>query len=258
MSWVCPMCSTSNERKCSSCFVCGYEHRKKRVSLKEIKTAFNRGIELYNKGNYQEAFEFISFAAEHRDLEALLLVAELYKYGRGTEIDKRKSYESYIIAAQKNDAYAQYQVALCYYSGEGTRQSYTYAIKWLEKASEQKYPDAIRLLANMYMKGEGVWSDYDKAIELFKEANIYYRPQNNTDIYEDPESLLGIALCYQLKGKKIRAAFYFKKSAKYGCAEAQYMLSKCYKKGYGVFKSDVKAKEWYSKAKSNGYVKKTE
>jgi len=250
------MCSTANDNKNMVCFVCEYEHKKKHVSLKEIEKAFRRGVELYNGKKYEEAYELISFAAERKYLSALVLVAELYEAGCGTEVDLRKSYESYHIAAQKNDAYAQYKVATCYYLGKGTKQSYSLAIKWLEKAIAQGYPDAFVLLANMYLAGEGVWSDYDKAVEYYKNALNCFSLLNEKDPSKEAEILLGIGKCYHLLGKDVRAAKFFKKSSKFNCAEAQYMLAKCYRLGRGVFKNETKAREWYAKAKCNGYRKK--
>ena len=55
--------------------------------------------------------------------------------------------------------------------------------------------------------------------------------------------------------RKIKAASYFKKAAKAGNAEAQYILAVCYLEGTGVFRSITKAKMWLERSVEKGYTK---
>jgi TPR repeat protein len=59
-------------------------------------------------------------------------------------------------AAEQGYAKAQNNLGLMYYSGQGVQQDYAEAIKWYRKAIEQGYADAQYILGVMYANGEGV------------------------------------------------------------------------------------------------------
>ena len=358
MSWVCPICSTSNDDINTHCFVCEHERRLKKLPLDELQRLFEKGSEAYSKGDFVTAFEYIERAAWYKYVPAVLLIAECYKLGNGTARDEVKMYEAYMLAAKKGDSKAQYELACCcysgtgtkknnsrvltwieksaqqdyvsalkmlasfyvsgeivarnckkalslyerilthcdhcdddvisgisrckteiakeefddcmlaakngdaaeqyslacrYYTGAGTKKNLSKAVSWLKKASDQQHVGAQKMLASLYLKGEGVVCDYDKAIELYEEAELNYEFKDESGCDVDPEICAGLGHCYTAKNKNITAARYYKKAAKAGYAEAQFLLAKCYEEGRGVFKSISKAKKWYSEAISNGY-----
>ena len=252
MCWICPICSTSNEDSTRICFVCGHERKRKRVPIEEIESSYEQGCAYYRNESYESAFELLNFAAEHRYVPALIKIAECYRLGRGTAISERKAYESYLSAAKKGDSFSQYEVAKCYYYGYGTSKNLARTVLWLEKAAEQNCLQAMKMLAVMLLDGEGVTQDIDRALDLFEEvSDLRYMDDEATD----PDVLLGIGRCYKLAGRKIKAASYFKKAAKAGNAEAQYILAVCYLEGTGVFRSITKAKMWLERSVEKGHIK---
>lgn len=251
MSWICPLCSTSNTNEQRICFVCSHERGKIRASVKEQIASYQQGLDHYNKGNYEVAFEYLVFAAEQGYLPALLQLADCYLLGRGTEANPRKCYETLIRAAKKGNQEAQHMVAMCYCEGYGTSKHFPRAISWLEKAAAQNYLPSIKRLASMYFQGQGADPNVARALELYRRAAKLAGG-------EDPEIELGLGNCYDALGRYFQASQYYKKAARAGNSEAQYALGRCYEQGRGVFRNAGKARHWYTLSANNGYAEASE
>lgn len=255
MIWICPICSTSNDDSAIRCFVCDFMIRRKRnLSEKEMRESYEKGMKMYNRGRYDQAFEGLYYAAEGGYLPAELAVAECFRLGRGAERDDGQAYEWYREAAETGDAGAQYTLGRFCHAGSDPA-NIGEAISWLEKSAGQDYVPAIRLLATIYLYGKGVPADYDKALELFDDMNWLYDPPDGAKCFDDPEALLGMAYCYSGKKRNFLAAHYYKKAAKAGLTEAQYVLAYRYETGKGLPRSRKKAAFWYKKASDHGVSK---
>ena len=85
---------------------------------------FNKGLEEFNKGNYELALGI---------WEPL---------------------------ANEGVSNAQYNVGLMYHNGLGTKQDFKQAYKWLLKSSEEGNLNSIRLISTMYALGNGIKKNF--------------------------------------------------------------------------------------------------
>lgn len=248
--WICPICSTSNEKTNISCFVCGYERKKKTLSEEELLDLFERGVALLESSEFDSGVELLSRASEYKYIPARMKLAECYKAGIGMTADTRKAYELYLSVAKRGDPEAQYQVACCYFKGIGTSKNLDRTVNWLRKAIDQGHTLSTKLLAAIYMDVNCSYCNAYRAISLLKRIDSKYLREVGK---HDFEATTDLGVCYQRLGKNIKAASLLKKSAKARIARAQYLLACCYDEGRGVIKSNKKAKGWFALAASSGY-----
>lgn len=251
MSWVCPMCSTSNQEEFKVCFVCDTPRKKKPISKAKQNEMFLKASEFYNSGKYSKAIPHLQKLAENNHIPATVMLAKCYQNANGVTQDLREAYGWFLKAAKGDDAEAQYEVACCYYLGKGTKRHFFRAMSWLEKAWKNQYIPAIKLLATFYITGEGVDIDCDRALALLKEVEeLYQREETDT---EDLELLYFIGLCYVMKEMRKEALHYLKRAAENGQIDAMFELGSCYEKGYVFFFKKRRATYWYNQAKDNGH-----
>lgn len=201
---------------------------------------YEKALELYNR---------LLMQCGHWDSDVLSGISHCK-----TELSK-KEFDDCVLAANRGDASAQYSLACRFYFGSGTMKNLSQTVLWLQKAAGQRHIDAQKMLASLYLNGEGVACDYDKAIELYKAAEHDFELEDETDALFDPEVYVGLGRCYAAKNNHIFAVWYYRKAAKSGYAEGQFLLAECYVIGKGIIKSYLKAKKWYSKAAKGGYEK---
>ena len=140
MSWVCPMCSTSNQEELKVCFVCDTPRKKKPISKAKQNEMFLKASEFYNSGKYSKAIPHLQTLAENNHIPATVMLAKCYQNANGVTQDLREAYGWFLKAAEGNDAEAQYEVACCYYLGNGTKKHISRAKSWLEKAVKNQSP----------------------------------------------------------------------------------------------------------------------
>lgn len=249
-TWICPICSTSNEKTSIVCFVCGYERKKKTLSEDELLDLFEKGVALLEGADIDSGIELLSRASEYKYIPARMKLAECYKAGIGMTADTRKAYELYLSVAKRGDQEAQYQVACCYFKGIGTSKNLDRTVNWLRKAIDQGHMLSIRMLAAIYMDVSCSYCNAYRAISLLKTIDSKCLREVGK---HDFEAITDLGICHQRLGKNIKAASQLKKGAKAGIAKAQYLLARCYEEGRGVIKSNKKAKEWFALAASSGY-----
>ena len=143
-------------------------------------------------------------------------VARVYEEGDFGAVDYKKALELYEI---HYDIYSPAKAATFYIEGKGTTKNIPKALELLqfsiEAGVEWEHPAnyAKYVLGKLYFDGEDVEKDYDKAFKLFKEA---------AEEHEDPD------------------------------CDAMYMLSICYRFGFGTKKDLAKANYWLEQAKEHG------
>lgn len=79
-----------------------------------------------------------------------------------------------------------------------------------------------------------------------------FTPPKSSSPSGNEEYLRGFS--QQKKGEFIQAFTSFQKAAELGHAEAQFALSRCYKRGEGVIKDEAKSIEWCQKAAKQGHL----
>ena len=93
-----------------------------------------KGIKLYEKKEFQEAFQIIK------------------------------------VEAEKGNAEAQFYLGKMLNRGEGTKRNLQEAVYWYQKGASQGNPKAMYNLAYLYAYGEGVEKNPKKAVELYSQA----------------------------------------------------------------------------------------
>lgn len=181
-------------------------------SSNEEKTNYEKGIELYKKGDFSKAIDIIQIVAKEGDQEAQCLLGWMYWYGDGKDVIQNfeEAIKWYAKAAEQGHTQAQYHMGVSFERGVVVEQDYTQAVKWYSKAAKQNYADAQYNLGVMFFKGLGIEKNYDEAHN------------------------------------------WFIKAAEQGYQKAQYSLGYMYLNGEGVGYDKNKAKKWLQLAADQG------
>jgi TPR repeat protein len=166
-----------------------------------------------------------------------------HNYSKAFNIWKRK--------ASQGNAYAQYSLGFLYRRGKGVHQSNKLAVKWYRKAAIQGYSNAQFNLGYMYEHGIGVAQSYELSAKWYKKA-IRQGNKSASHRYQKVKRENARQRKLNLQKKKKARALLFRQ-AKQGNAVSQYKLSKRYKIGNGVKKSQKKSIKWLKKSAKNGY-----
>ncbi|CAL2093214.1 conserved protein of unknown function precursor containing a T9SS type A C-terminal secretion signal [Tenacibaculum sp. 190524A02b] len=144
---------------------------------------------------YQEAFKLLKASAEQGNIVAMADLAELYKYGKGCNLNFNKAKKWYTKAQALGNDKAAYSLGYLHLKGLGnTKQDYTEAVKWFEKSN---YPMAKYWLGVCNYFGYGTPKNIAKANELldtnFNElVNNSVITQSNKEVEQNKIQLSGI------------------------------------------------------------------
>ena len=205
------------------------------------------------------------------------LIAQLYVFGKGVEVNKDKGKEFLLKGIDLGSATCMRQLAAMYIDGEiygSDKESFELLVKAVELGSNIAQND----LAWMYKKGYGCAIDNDKANELFKQSaesgyviglynyglsllksdnleGIKYIVESAKGGYSSAEFQLGLLY---LEGnyfdKNFEKAFYYMQSAAIkGNMFACNRLGHFYRDGIGVIENKELAIYWYEQAIKLGY-----
>jgi TPR repeat protein len=166
----------------------------------------------------------------------------MYKKGQGVLQDYAQAALWWRKAAEQGYAQAQYNLAASYYNGEGVPQDYAQAALWFCKAAEQGHAHAQYNLGAWYEEGEdqGVPQDDTQAAFWRRKIRAWRAYINSVD-FRDSEHW-----------RYTQAAFWYRKAAEQGDADAQDALGDLYDKGQGVPQDYAQAALWYRKAAEQG------
>ncbi len=193
-----------------------------------------------------EGFELIRTSAEAGNEGAMLILADCYKRGWGTEVQPEQAFRWYMKAAERGNLKGMQGVANCYVEGFGTEKDLKLALDWQMKAAEAGDTDAMLYIARSYEDGEIVEKDPAKAFELFKKAA---EAGNAKGMYD----LAG----YYMNGAggvmdEKQAFAWMQKLAQAGDANAMYWIGMMYEAGYGVEKDPGMSYRCYRAAAEAG------
>jgi len=254
------------------------ERIKKLKSDSAMQSNIEKGIFLYEQGEYGEALNCLKKAAREGKSDAMVWLGKMYEDGKGVGQDYSKAMEWYIKAANMGDPDAMNNMGAMYHEGKGIGKNYNCARGWYQKAinagcdvaknnlsrllyAQGKYEEALSCfreeaeagksgamtwLGNMYEEGKGVAKNYSEAMRWYKKA----AETGDTE-----------AMCYlgdrYYKGQSVtqnyeEAAKWFRKAADGGLAKAMNALGWCYYNGQGVTQNYEEAIKWYRKAAEAG------
>ncbi len=107
-------------------------------------------------------------------------LGELYRKGKGVQLDLEQGFEWLMRAALLGDTEAMREVGQCLVVGEGVGQDPKQGLEWLLLAAREGDTDAPVLIGIAYEDGLGVTKDTKAALAWMYIANA--RPENRTDL----------------------------------------------------------------------------
>ena len=107
--------------------------------------AMDDAVRSYIRSDYETAYKILAPMVEQGNAAAEAMVAAMYRYGEGVEIDPEKSAQLFRLASLQGDVGAQYNLAQLYLTGFGVEQSIAHALMWLTIAlDEMGYEEFVR------------------------------------------------------------------------------------------------------------------
>ena len=117
---------------------------------------FAVGVEAYERGEYQKAFEAWLPLAREGDPAAQRNVGHMFRRGLGVPKNFKKAAEWYRRAAEQGLSRAQANLANMYLRGQGVAKDVKLAARWFRRAAEQGHAIAQYNLGLLYENGVGV------------------------------------------------------------------------------------------------------
>jgi TPR repeat protein len=126
---------------------------------------FDDGLDAYDKGDYSTALKVWKPLAESGDLDAQVLLGEMYLVGTGVNQDYKAAFKWFKLAAEQGYTPSQTRLGIMlYYGRDGIPRDYKAAFKWFKLASEWWDSTAQFHLGLIYDEGHGVTQDYKTAL----------------------------------------------------------------------------------------------
>ena len=130
---------------------------------------FDFGQMFYFSGQMDQAFLWISRAADQGYAPGLNTLAEMYKDGSGMAPDPRKAAELYRLSAEQDNPTGLLAYGEMLLAGTGVDENIEEGLDYLIRASEHNHGQAQFLLARLY-HGSGDWVEMD-----YERAYFWYR-----------------------------------------------------------------------------------
>jgi hypothetical protein len=129
----------------------------------------NVGLRALKFDDMDRALVYLNFAAKMNSAEAQCQLAELYKTGKGVDVDNQKAKYWYERAAQLGDAVAMYFLGMFYFEGvDGERDRKKAAQYFRRSADIGNVALAQFNLAQMLYRGDDIPQNYEEAFHYFK------------------------------------------------------------------------------------------
>ncbi len=113
--------------------------------------------------NWQQAFTYLSAAAQTGHIKALNNLGALYRAGHGTEKDPDKAFACYQRSAEQGDFEGMINLAVLYRMQKNDAQ----AFGWIKKAADGNSPLGQRMLAEFYYAGIGTEPDKNAGLRYY-------------------------------------------------------------------------------------------
>lgn len=193
-----------------------------------------------------EDVAFLTASAEEGNTQAILLLADCYKNGWGTEQDLDKLFYWSKIGAELGDPSCMISLANCYHNGEGTEKNPEESYAWDLKAAEAGDASGMLNTAICYEDGIGVEQDSGEAFSWYQKS-----AEAGSDL-----GMYNLARCYAAgvgtEPDPASAFAWTQKLAETGNAVGMYNLGLMYQNGYGTSEDPESAYDWYLKAANAG------
>lgn len=122
---------------------------------------------------YEKALYWLERSANLGNLDAQILAANYYEYGKGVEISLEKTVYWYEKAANNGGKYAKYVLAFFYGTGQGVEFNCKKAVDLYQSAYDAGVQYSSYELGRIYEIGDWVKQDINKARSLYFESAKY-------------------------------------------------------------------------------------
>ena len=143
--------------------------------IKDIKDAeeqFRIGLHFYVKKSYQDAFHWLSKAAEQGSADAEYFIAMMYDNGEGLEKSPEEAVRWYLKSSEHGQRAAQATIGKKYLGGVDVPEDDDLARKWLSLSFEQGCVGAMHDMGDIYFFGYGVDVYYEKAFGYYFKSAV--------------------------------------------------------------------------------------
>ncbi|MCW8131077.1 MAG: SEL1-like repeat protein [Planctomycetota bacterium] len=204
-------------------------------------------------------------------------LADLYDQGKGKPQDPRRASQLYLQAAQMDDGLAAAIYGLRLVNGTGVAQDMREGFTWIRKGTELGDGCAMRYLGACYEAGWGCEANLERAAEWFQKAidagdrfskyrlGLLYRAGGGVardparaerllreSAGEEPMAAAALAEMYRagdgIPKNPAQAAYWYRKAADAGNANAMFFMGYFYDVGEGVAQDKAQAVYWYEKS----------
>ena len=117
-------------------------------------------------------FTNVELLANKGNSEAQFILGSFYHYGKGVNVDEKRSFEWYKLSAENGYDKAQNNLGICYINGVGVKKDFIKGFSSFELASKQRNVKAQLNMAICYMKGIGIEIDHEIAFELIVDCSF--------------------------------------------------------------------------------------
>ncbi len=103
---------------------------------------YQQGRTAYEQGDYKAAHEAFAALAREGDARGYYRLGEIYRLGKGTEVDMEEAFRMYKAASVRGHSLAQNALGVLYATGSGTEPNDLEAFAWFTVAALQGNEEA--------------------------------------------------------------------------------------------------------------------
>ena len=115
----------------------------------DVTLDFNRALDAYTAGEFSEARKLLEPLAKSNHVHSQMLIAVMYAYGEGVDVDRRAALRWYQRAASQGHAPAMYQVGMAHVTGTGTPRNVKRGRAALKRAANKGHYEAEMTLRKL-------------------------------------------------------------------------------------------------------------
>ena len=194
----------------------------------------------------KDELAFVKTSAEAGNVDAMLLLADSYMKGLGTDADPAAGFDWYRQSALAGSTQGMIALSNCYMNGTGTEKDLEQAFQWDMKAAEANDPAGMLNVGACYEDGLGTAKDSKKALQWYHRA-----AEAGYDI-----AMFNLARCYRdgigTDADRAQVFYWMGKLAETGNLDGMYNLAMMYQYAYGTEENPRQAYLWYRKAAEGG------
>ncbi len=209
---------------------------------------YKKGIELFNKKDYNDAVNILKDAVEHGHAQSQYALGVMFEKGLGVPKNEAEAMRLYKLAAEQDNADAQVNLAKMFENGIGASKNDAEAVRLYKLAVAQGNAEAQVYLGWKYNKGNGVQQNLAEAIRLYRLSAEQGNADAQNNLGKMFENGTGVQENYR------EAARLYRLAAQQGNVYGQFNFANACKNGRGVNQDYDMAVHYYELAAAQGHA----